>query len=423
MNFKYLSTALFGLVYMSCSSPNEKEVLSESAEQEYYKLEVGVEGFHLSSEGLSKQVIEGDTTVVMNEGQWVCLDVDFAHSGRYKVEFLASTSKDSAQVWLEDYYDNKDERTYDVSGKVNLISSLGQARVGVEGSPFRKGLHKMKLHASKGIVAIDKVIFTLMKDHSESKEILEQNTSGEEWSLVWSDEFDGDVIDSTKWTYDFGDWGWGNNELQYYTEAREENARIEDGNLIIEARKGDFGKQWTSARLTTRGKVAFLYGKIEFRAKVPKEKGNWAAGWTLGNTYVDEKDWPYSGEIDILESVGYEVDNETGDGIAHATVHTPAYYFKIGNQISNKKEVENIAGEWHTYSVEWSPTEIKMLVDDETYYLYDKNANDKEWPFHIPQNIILNLAIGGGWGGSQGIDPNMTSQMFVIDYVRVFGKK
>jgi beta-glucanase (GH16 family) len=243
---------------------------------------------------------------------------------------------------------------------------------------------------------------------------------GEIPRLVWADEFNRDEIDTSLWTFDIGNWGWGNNELQYYTDNRKENARIEDGMLVIEARKDDMGQPWTSARMTTRGKISFQYGKIELRAQVPREKGNWAAGWTLGDDYVDELSWPYCGEIDILESVGYEVDNQSGDGIAHSTVHTPAYYFKINNQISSVKPVKNIAGEFHTYSVIWTPTEIRGLVDGEEYYLYDKNANEREWPFNKPQNIILNLAMGGGWGGAQGMDTTVTSQKFVIDYVRIY---
>ena len=177
---------------------------------------------------------------------------------------------------------------------------------------------------------------------------------------------------------------------------------------------------WTSARLTTRGKVSFLYGKIEIRARVPRGRGSWAAGWTLGDEYVDERSWPYYGEIDILGSVGFEVDDETGDGIAHASVHTPAYYFKINNQITSSKRVPDIAGDFHTYAVEWTPTEIRAFVDGEPYYLYDKTADEREWPFNKPQNLILNLAMGGGWGGARGVDETITSQQYVIDYVRVY---
>ena len=357
--------------------------------------------------------------VDMTSAGWLSYAVAFPQAGRYRVQVYAQ-SDGPATLWVEDYYDNADGRTYNVTGSIALGPAVGFSDYFVEGSPFNVGTHPMKVHLAEGAAKIDKIVFTLMKAHQSSPQSLTQKMDGSEWRLVWSDEFEGDAIDESKWTYDIGNWGWGNNELQYYTENRPENARIEAGNLIIEARKNDRGEKWTSARLTTRGKVSFLYGKIEFRARVPREKGNWAAGWTLGDAYVDELSWPYCGEIDILESVGYEVDDETGDGIAHATVHTPAYYFKINNQISSTKNVTNIAGEFHTYAVEWTPTEVRAYVDDEQYYLYDKNANEKEWPFGQPQNIILNLAMGGGWGGAQGMDETVTLQQFIIDYVRVY---
>ena len=357
---------------------------------------------------------------------WVSFDVNVLESGRYKLEVNAAAIKDAASVWVEDYIDNKDGRTYNITGSVPLsVTEENNSFVvsSKDGSPLKEGIHKMKLHIV-GDAQVDWIQFKLLKKHQTTPTLLTQNTEGNEWEMIWSDEFDSDGIpDTSKWTFDIGDWGWGNNELQYYTESRLENARQENGNLIIEARKNDLGNEWTSARLTTRGKVSFLYGKIEFRAQVPRNKGNWAAGWTLGDSYVDELSWPYCGEIDILESVGFEVDDETGDGIAHCTVHTPAYYFKINNQISSVKNISKIADEFHTYSVEWTPTEIKGFVDGEQYYLYDKTANEKEWPFAQPQNIILNLAMGGGWGGAEGMDESMTSQQFIVDYVRVYDKK
>ncbi len=350
---------------------------------------------------------------------WLAYEVTFPTAGRYRVQLYAQ-SDTAATMWLEDYYDNPDGRTYNVTGSIPISPKADFSDYFVEGSPFDAGAHPMKVHLAEGAAKLDRIVFTLMKDHQPSPQTLTQQMDGSTWTLVWSDEFEEGPVDESKWTYDLGNWGWGNNELQYYTERRPENARIENGNLIIEARKYDMGQKWTSARLTTRGKVSFLYGKIELRARVPREKGNWAAGWTLGNAYVDERSWPYCGEIDILESVGFEVNDETGDGIAHATVHTPAYYFKIGNQISSTKEVTDIADAFHTYAVEWTPTEVRAYVDDEQYYVYDKNANEKEWPFHQPQNVILNLAMGGGWGGAQGMDETVTSQQFVIDYVRVY---
>jgi beta-glucanase (GH16 family) len=239
--------------------------------------------------------------------------------------------------------------------------------------------------------------------------------------LVWSDEFNGTGLpDTTKWSYNIGNWGWGNNEPQYYTEYRTENARQEDGNLIIEAHKNDLDEPWTSARLTTQGQASFLYGKVEFRAKVPVGRGTWSAGWLLGDSYEDELSWPYCGEIDVLECVGYEIDDETGDGLNHATCHTRAYYFKQDNQIGSEKIVKAMNNTFHTYAIEWYPDVIYGLVDGERYYTYDKNKDELEWPFFNPQNIILNLAVGGGWGGAKGIDESWESHQFIIDYVRVY---
>jgi beta-glucanase (GH16 family) len=361
--------------------------------------------------------LESPTTLTADT--WLSYQIDFPEAGRYTTEVVTSYNE-AATIWIEDYFDNPDGRTYDVTGNM-VIGKDGLASV--DGSPFNSGAHKIKVHARSGEATIKEISFTLIAPHQTTPKLLEQNMQGTEWELTWSDEFEGTEIDTSNWNFDLGDWGWGNNELQYYTNNNPKNARLVDGNLVIEAIKNDHNEKWTSARLTTRGKASFLYGKIEFKAQVPSGKGNWAAAWTLGDDYVDEISWPYCGEIDILESVGYEVNKDTGDGIAHATVHTPAYYFKINNQISSTREVKNISGEFHTYAVEWTPREIRAFVDDEQYYVYDKTANELEWPFNKPQNIILNLAMGGGWGGAQGMDPTITSQKFLIDYVRVYTKK
>jgi beta-glucanase (GH16 family) len=358
--------------------------------------------------------------VVLNQKGWLVVEGNLPTAGRYSVA-ITGTTVDTCTVWVEYYIDNPDGRTYNVTGNLVFLPTKTTQTVSVDGSPFKAGKHHFKIHTNAPI-NLDKIQFALLAKHQATPKSLTQNTTGKDWELVWSDEFDNTAIDTSKWTYDIGNWGWGNNELQYYTQNRQENARIENGVLLIEARKNDMGQAWTSARLTTRGKVSFLYGKIEFRAKVPKEKGNWAAGWTLGDSYIDEIDWPYCGEIDILESVGYEV-NEKGDGIAHATVHTPAYYFKINNQISSEKSIKKIGDEFHTYAVEWTPSTIRAFVDGQPYYLYDKNANEREFPFTKPQNLILNLAMGGGWGGAKGMDSTVTSQKFLIDYVRVYQRK
>ena len=383
--------------------------------------QVEAESFVDSSKAFESKT-DGIKFVEMDAGSWLCYDINVPVAGRYRVQVVANTSDDT-NCWIEDYVDNQDGRTYNVTGNILLTAKEGFSAFAIEGSPLNLGKHKIKLHLPSGSAKIDKIVFTLMKEHQETPITLTQNMEGEDWNLVWSDEFDGEQLDEEKWTYDIGNWGWGNNELQYYTERDTDNARLENGNLIIEARKNDDGQKWTSARLTTRGKVCFLYGKIEMRAKVPREKGCWAAGWTLGDKYVDELSWPYCGEIDILESVGFEVNDETGDGIAHASAHTRAHYFKDNNHITSTKKVANMAGEFHTYSIEWTPKELRAYVDGEHYYTYDKNANEREWPFNEPQTILVNLAMGGGWGGAQGMNEEVTSQKYILDYVRVYEKK
>lgn len=191
--------------------------------------------------------------------------------------------------------------------------------------------------------------------------------------------------------------------------------------LVIEAHKDDGGHAWTSSRLTTRGKLSFLYGRIEIRAKVPAGDGAWAAGWLLGDAYRDEISWPYCGEIDVCEAVGREIDDTSGDGVNHASCHTRAFYFKQGNHISSQLPVARMSKDFHTYCVEWETDEIRMYVDGQHYYTYDKKGSRDAWPFAEPQNLILNLAMGGGMGGP--IDPELTSQRFVIDHVRVFERR
>lgn len=366
----------------------------------------------------------GDTCLHASAEGWVAYEVNIPVAGRYRsVIRLSADTSDRINCWIEDYHDNQDNRTYNITGNMEVAGpTSGFTEVSKDGSPLNAGLHRIKIHFDK-CVDIDRVVFELIKPRKATPVVLKQQMLGNNWDLVWSDEFEGESIDTSNWTFDLGDWGWGNNELQYYTVADPANARLEDGNLVIEARKGEDGTGWTSARLTTREKLSFIYGKIEFRAKVPSGRGNWAAGWTLGDDYVDELSWPYCGEIDILESVGFEMDDRTGNGKAHASTHSGAYYFKLGNQPTGIVEVENMNNAYHLYSVEWTAEWIKAYVDDRLYITYDDTSTDLSWPFDRPQNIILNLAMGGGWGGAHGIDESLTSQKMIIDYVRVYERK
>ena len=376
----------------------------------------------VEAKGATKSADEQSVTVD-GEESWLSYNVIIPMEGRYKFELSASAAAEGVTAWMEDYIGNKDGRTYNITSTTPITPGENFSITSKDGSPLNKGMHKMKLHVNGGAANIEWIKFTLLKNHQYTPTTMTQKTDGAEWKVVWADEFNGEGIpDTSKWTFDIGNWGWGNNELQYYTEHRPKNARQEDGNLIIEAHKDDMGQPWTSARLTTRGKVSFVYGRIEMRAKVPPNRGNWAAGWTLGDEYIDEISWPYCGEIDILESVGYEMEDATGNGKAHASIHCGAYYFKLGNQPTSVLDVKNMHDEYHIYSIDWTPEGITAAVDGQVYFTYNDTSGDLPWPFNKPQNIILNLAMGGGWGGAQGMDESMTTQQYVLDYVRVYEK-
>jgi beta-glucanase (GH16 family) len=239
--------------------------------------------------------------------------------------------------------------------------------------------------------------------------------------LVWSDEFEVDGLpDSTKWSYDIGDGcprmcGWGNNEAQYYTEKDSDNVRIENGHLIIEARREDMGKRkYTSARLVTKNKGDWKYGLIEVRAKLPSGVGTWPAIWMLP-TKKEYGGWPKSGEIDIMEHVGYSVDSIFG------TVHTQTYNHIKGTQKGGAIIINDSEEAFHTYGINWTDDEMQFFVDDEIYFTFrDDKATSDEWPFDQAFHLILNVAVGGNWGGRKGIDNDIFPQKMEVDYVRVY---
>ena len=234
------------------------------------------------------------------------------------------------------------------------------------------------------------------------------------WKLVWSDEFNRPgAPDPAKWGYEKG--FVRNQEVQFYTEGRAENARVENGKLVIEARKDGFGGHpVSSASLTTQGKASWTYGKIEVRAKIPKGKGTWPAIWTLGTGGR----WPDDGEIDILENVGYEPNT------AHFTVHSTKLDGTGHEGWCEGTEVPNLSAAFHTYTLEWTPEGMDWKLDGGLVHRYSKaDPHGVKWTFDKPQYLILNLAIGGAWGGQQGIDESIYPSRFEIDYVRVYAKK
>lgn len=234
------------------------------------------------------------------------------------------------------------------------------------------------------------------------------------WELAWADEFDGEGLpDPEKWDYEEG--FIRNNEAQYYTRARLENVRLEGGNLVIEARKEAFqGAEITSASLVTRGKAEFTYGRIEVRAQLPTGRGTWPAIWMLGIN-IDEVGWPACGEIDIMENVGFEPDT------IYANIHTQAYNHVKKTNKGASLRVERPYEAFHVYAVDWFPDHLDFYVDDLKYFTFwNENSGWETWPYDKPHYLIVNLAIGGSWGGQQGVDEMIFPQKFLIDYVRVY---
>lgn len=234
-------------------------------------------------------------------------------------------------------------------------------------------------------------------------------------TLVFSDEFDVDGSpDDSKWNYDSGtgDWGWGNNEAQYYTN-RTDNVKVEDGILKITAKKESYlGSEYTSTRMKTQGNFSFTYGKVEVRAKLPVGIGTWPAIWMLGSDFLSNT-WPSCGEIDIMEHVGYD------QGKIHSSLHTTSSSGATNN--TGETYLSDVSTAFHVYGVEWTSEEIIFTVDGIVHYTYDpSNKNSSTWPFDSDQFIILNIAMGGNWGGLNGIDPNFTESTMEIDYVRVY---
>lgn len=253
------------------------------------------------------------------------------------------------------------------------------------------------------------------------------------WELVWSDEFDQDgKLDGERWSIDEWPARVVNDEDQAYT-AREKNLRVENGHLVIEAHKENYGNAaYTSGRVHTRGKGDFLYGRFEARAKLPRGTGTWPAFWMLPSdpfryaTSCKEGDrwqgsetcdaWPNSGEMDILEHVGYEM------GHVHGTVHNRAYYWLNWEQRKGRILLDAVEENWFVYALEWSPDRIDVFVDDTLYFTYvNEKTGWQSWPYDHPFHLILNIAVGGAWGrAGGGIDDGIFPQRMLVDYVRVY---
>jgi beta-glucanase (GH16 family) len=232
------------------------------------------------------------------------------------------------------------------------------------------------------------------------------------WTLLWHDEFEGPDLDTTRWVRETGGDGWGNAELQFYT-ARRDNARIEDGYLVIEARREKAeSRDYTSARLKTQGLGAWQYGRMEARIQIPRGQGLWPAFWMLGDNCA-KVGWPACGEIDIMENIGKEPNR------VHGTVHGPGYSGAQGVGRAHELPSGAFADAFHVYAVEWKPDTIRWYVDGTPYQTLTPKDLPGQWVYDHPFFFLLNVAVGGHWPGSPD-ETTVFPQTMRVDYVRVY---
>jgi beta-glucanase (GH16 family) len=239
--------------------------------------------------------------------------------------------------------------------------------------------------------------------------ILSLGNPGEE--VVFFEDFSDKTLNEAHWNYELGDGcpnlcGWGNNERQVYTRS---NIEIKNGHLIIKATKN--GSLYESGRITTKDKIEFRYGVVEVRAQLPEGKGLWPAIWMLGND-IDSLKWPACGEIDIMEYAGKE------PGYIHTSLHTPSSF---GNPYNTRKTfVDGIEEGFHIYKVNWTQDRIEFYIDEGLVYSFSPKLKDNtNWPFNKPFYVILNMAIGGNFGGPE-VDDSIFPKEFKIDYVKIY---
>ncbi len=243
------------------------------------------------------------------------------------------------------------------------------------------------------------------------------------WKLTFADEFNAPVgtpPDPSKWNYDLGGHGWGNNELQCYTTSTKNSFHDGKGNLVIRAIKESTTdekgttREYSSARILTKGKFAQTYGRFEARLKVPVGKGIWPAFWTLGEN-ITTKNWPHCGEIDIMEYLGHDTMT------AYGTIHGPGYSGAEGKSKPFKlTSTPSFHDDFHTFAIEWSESEVLWFIDGQQYHrVTPDDLKPSEWVFNTPFFMILNLAVGGNWPGNPD-DKTTLPQDYSIDYVRVY---
>jgi hypothetical protein len=352
----------------------------------------GLYGFRLQNNGNTffhnEEIL--DALGVPNPGQDACYDFDAGAEREVTLSPTSSGVNPSTGIGME--LGNKGFMSYFLNSSIYEIMSITDEELVVR---VIQDINGNKLAWYQIFTSVQESLPTVTVDPNYT-------------NLVWADEFTENSL--AKWNFDTGSGGWGNQELQYYTD-RADNAFVAGGFLNIKAKKEAFGgAEYTSARLKTQGKFDFTYGKIEMRAKLPEGKGTWPAFWTLGSNFP-AVGWPTCGEIDIMEHVGND------QNTIHNTLHTLS---SSGNSINTfKKKIEGVSSQFHVYAAIWSENQISFYIDGDRIYTYKpviKNANT--WPYVQDQFIILNCAMGGTFGGA--IDPTFKESVYQIDYVRVY---
>ena len=266
------------------------------------------------------------------------------------------------------------------------------------------------------------LFITCQEPKSSEKQPVVNEWDKEGWALVWNDEFDGPALNLEKWSYEIGGHGWGNNELQYYSDD-DSTAFIKDGKLVIRADlvpqgtgSSDNLRYFSSARLRTSGKGDWRYGRIEVKAKLALGQGIWPAIWMLPTDWM-YGGWPESGEIDIMEHVGYD------PGRVHGSIHTGSYNHKINTQRGGSKLLDKISSKFYVYAIEWYEDRIDFLIDDSKYFSFQNDGkNDfNTWPFNQRFHLLINIAVGGDWPGSPDETTQFPTEM-EVEYVRVYEK-
>ena len=266
------------------------------------------------------------------------------------------------------------------------------------------------------------LFITCQEPKSSEKQPVVNEWDKEGWALVWNDEFDGPALSLEKWSYEIGGHGWGNNELQYYSDD-DSTAFIQDGKLVLRADivpqgtgSADNLRYFSSARLRTSGKGDWRYGRIEVKAKLALGQGIWPAIWMLPTDWM-YGGWPESGEIDIMEHVGYD------PGRVHGSIHTGSYNHKINTQRGGSKLLDKISSKFYVYAIEWYEDRIDFLIDDAKYFSFQNDGkNDfNTWPFNQRFHLLINIAVGGDWPGSPDETTQFPTEM-EVEYVRVYEK-